>query len=210
MEFISIGSKCITAMNLKQTGHRHAAYPFDWLFCSLAMVQHCIETNFVYFLDRKHIVRVSEDSSDHLYYQDYLPLGTRNTVAIFNHHNLCDDAQYQTFSRRCARFMQRMYDKSKKVCLVYTIQIDNDTTTRWSMDMDDPEWQAVSGFELFLKDKQADHVTLLTFILQRVHKAALPPKAHIYGSDNHNAFIVYYDQYDNLKDVSDILQMFNQ
>jgi len=206
MEFISIGPKCITAMNLKQTGYRRAAYPFDWIFCSLSMVQHCIETNFVYFLDRTRIVRVSPNVSDHTFYNEFIQVGDERRVPIFNHHDLTDEIQYQTISKRCARFLRRFNDKSHTLCLVYTIQIDNKTAI-WSLD-DDPEWKDACRFATFLKeDQRAEHIMLLTFILRRTDGGA-PPKEQVHDGDNHKAFTVFYDEYDNLRDVADIMEIY--
>ncbi len=205
MEFISIGSKCITAMNLKQTGFRNAAYPFDWLFCSLSMVQHCIATNFVYFLDRKYIVPVSESTCDHAFYKSFLHSKTDETISVFNHHNLCSAKDYNAYSRRCQRFVQRFYDKAKQVCLVYTIQRDH-TTQSWPEDCSDPEWSDVCAFVKFLQNQNANNVMVLTFVLQRVKGQEVPQRKRFYNTPIHQAHIVYYNQYDNLSDVRAILE----
>jgi hypothetical protein len=209
MEFISIGSKCITALNLKNTGFRKAAYPFDWLFCSLTMVQHCIATNFVYFLDKKFIVPVLENTSDHAFYKRYLQSRKENdeAISVFNHHNLCSEDVYQAFTRRCHRFMKRFCDKTQRVCMVYTIQRDL-TSQIWPSDLSDPEWSDICSFVDFLKNQNAHHVIVLTFVLQRVESQGdkVPQFQRIYDTDNHQAFIVYYDLFDNLNDVKEILE----
>jgi hypothetical protein len=49
---------------------------------------------------------------------------------------------------------------------------------------------------------------VLTFVLQRVESQGdkVPPFQRIYDTDNHQAFIVYYDLFDNLNDVKEILE----
>jgi hypothetical protein len=49
---------------------------------------------------------------------------------------------------------------------------------------------------------------VLTFVLQRVESQGdkVPQFQRIYDTDNHQAFIVYYDLFDNLNDVKEILE----
>jgi hypothetical protein len=176
------------------------------------MVEHCIATNFVYFLDQKFIVPVSENTSDHAFYNGFILPSRRKddeVVSIFNHHNLCSKDVYQAFSRRCHRFMQQFYDRTKQVCLVYTIQRDL-KSQQWPSDLSDPEWSDICALVDFVKNQNAHHVIVLTFVLQRVESQgdvkSVPHWERIYNSDNHQAFIVYYDQFDNLNDVKEILE----
>jgi len=77
--FISIGFCCVTTSFLKQLGYTNSGYPFDWLFTSIKMVKHCLETRFKYFLDKKYYQ--NDDAMRHLYYQDMI-----KTEEIYRHH----------------------------------------------------------------------------------------------------------------------------
>lgn len=199
MEFISVGPKCITTMNLRELKYRRAAYPFDWLFCTTSIVQHCIETNFAYFLDKTLIVSKSDTSSDHKYYRDHLE--SKEDLVIFNHHNLEKDTIYAAYTRRCTRFMQRYNDVSKPLSLVYTIQ--NETSDAFSFDSKD--WQDAHNFATFLRSENKTHISLITFVLQYVANEDLVTPWHPIDA-NHSAFMVYYHQFDNLRDVLDVLK----
>ena len=54
-EFISIGPFCRTAIILKALNKRNCSYPFDCIFRSIKMVNHCIENEFEIFLDKSYI-----------------------------------------------------------------------------------------------------------------------------------------------------------
>ena len=50
MEFVSIGPNCISTNLLVKLGLRKKSYPFDYIFSSLEMVEHCINNRFdIYF-----------------------------------------------------------------------------------------------------------------------------------------------------------------
>jgi hypothetical protein len=46
-----LGYRCSSAGILKQIGHKKESYPFDWCVSRLPIVQHCLETEFKYFID---------------------------------------------------------------------------------------------------------------------------------------------------------------
>lgn len=199
MEFISVGPKCISTMNLRELKYRKAAYPFDWIFCTTSIVQHCIETNFAYFLDKTMIVSKSDTSSDHKYYNKHLD--SKEDLVIFNHHNLGKNDVYAAYVRRCARFMQRYNDVSQPLCFVYTIQ--NEKSDAFFYDCKD--WQDAQNFATFLRSEGKNHISLITFVLQYVANVDMVIPWHPINT-NHSAFMVYYHQFDNLKDVLDILK----
>ena len=54
-EFVSIGPCCYTTEYIKNNGLRNHSYPFDYIFSSIEMVNHCINDKFKNFLDLKYI-----------------------------------------------------------------------------------------------------------------------------------------------------------
>ena len=63
-KIISVGYRCISASFLQLLGIKTESYPFDWLVSSLSTVQHCIETNFIHFLQpNNYITRQTETSN---------------------------------------------------------------------------------------------------------------------------------------------------
>ena len=53
--FISVGPCCFTTEYIKSSGLRTNSYPFDWIFSSIEMVNHCINDKFKMFLDLTYI-----------------------------------------------------------------------------------------------------------------------------------------------------------
>ena len=49
MIIIPIGSDCGVAELLKKYNLRNASYPFDWIFSTPVMIQHCINDDFKTF-----------------------------------------------------------------------------------------------------------------------------------------------------------------
>lgn len=71
--FISMGEFCMPSYYLKELGLRHAAYPFDWLFCGPQIVLDCLETDFETFLNPHYIHTAAEGTgSGHKVYHKNL------------------------------------------------------------------------------------------------------------------------------------------
>ena len=117
-ECISIGPLCTGAQTLKDIGARRAAYPFDWIFSDLTLVQHCIEDKFVTFLNRDLIIRMGVGSTHTWYSSD------NNDRPMFNHHDLTQDDVHAAFSRRAERFME-VYSGEDGAMLFYMTKAKN-------------------------------------------------------------------------------------
>jgi hypothetical protein len=133
MEIISVGFYCLTSHYIRSiTNDRSESYPFDWLFTSIDMVKHCIETKFAFFLDKKYYIS-NGLGMFHIYYQPFinnLMIHTHNEgfiprghlPRIFNHHNLTRPDVYESFKRRCERFLKTLENTTIKVKLIYSIK----------------------------------------------------------------------------------------
>ena len=136
MPFISIGPHCGSAILIKDNNVRIEAYPFDYAFSSLKLINDCILDNFNKLLDPAYLRRISATCSDNTYYNSYLDTADirrhrekeGGTPVVFNHHNLTDESTRITFRRRCDRFMEAI--KNKDALLIYTVyhykKIEND------------------------------------------------------------------------------------
>jgi hypothetical protein len=135
-EFVSIGPYCETSMILDQQGLRRHAYPFDFIFSSLAIVRHCIGDAFATFLDKSQYRQGDTImQARHAFYCSDAFLGTPvlykhhaahytypyipERVNIFNHHTplYCRD-HYDAFVRRAERFM-KLFEATQPVVFVY-------------------------------------------------------------------------------------------
>lgn len=53
----SVGYRCSSAGILKSLGFKHASYPFDWLVSRLPIIEHCLSTEFVEFLNKNNYTK---------------------------------------------------------------------------------------------------------------------------------------------------------
>lgn len=133
MKFISIGPYCSTADILKDNKLRTEAYPFDYIFSSLEMVNHAINDKFNIFLDKQYYTAGNcNNSTRHSFYCKFLdtPLLLQHhhdhskdykvsSGNLFNHHNLIEDNDsYEKFKRRCDRLLY-LIENNEKIVFVY-------------------------------------------------------------------------------------------
>ena len=112
--FISIGSRCHASSFLKRNKLKKESYPFDWIYSNLYMIIHCIDTNFIFFLDKNYYSIANPDNYNqtHLYYYpDY------NTM--FNHHNPYKDNDNEYFKRCVSRFNDVIKKEENKLFIMF-------------------------------------------------------------------------------------------
>ena len=120
---VSLGSLCYTAQFMKSHKLRQWAGPFDYLFTSAAMVQHCLDSEFAAFLDQSQYVKMSGPAGRGIGHRTYSSkmIGLAHGI-VFNHHDprLADD--YQHFVRAVARFEAALRSPGAKLLLLVTKQ----------------------------------------------------------------------------------------
>ena len=141
MKFISIGPYCQTVDILKTHNLRTEAYPFDYIFSSLKIVEHCINNKFNIFLDKNYYINgTDKNSTRHSFYckfldtpillKHHIKFGYSNDYKVsngnlFNHHNLIEnDDNYEKFKRRCNRLLNLIENNEKIVFVYYYCYID--------------------------------------------------------------------------------------
>ena len=120
---VSLGTHCYTSWLLKQDGLKRYSGPFDWIFSTLAMVQHCIEDDFREFLNTAHYEalpeadrpRPNEGMGEHRYYLD--ELGVR---MVFNHYDPSLAETHRYFARSVDRFRRVLASPDRKLFLAIT------------------------------------------------------------------------------------------
>ncbi|MCQ8276861.1 papain-like cysteine peptidase [Acetobacteraceae bacterium KSS8] len=96
---VGLGSGCWTAQLLKDLDLRRAGGPFDWIFSSPRMVQHCLRDDFATFLDERAYGRVgSPQQWTHPVFRDAYGLGV-----VVNHHDLAQPGGFGPFRRAVDR-----------------------------------------------------------------------------------------------------------
>lgn len=119
---ISLGCHCYTSSLLKSLKLKFFSCPFDWIFSSPKMIQHCIADDFNTFLDKKYYETIPESNriggpdanlvNHNYYYENY---GIR---AVFNHHNVLNEEEYLYFVRCVARFKSLLVSEEVNVFLM--------------------------------------------------------------------------------------------
>jgi hypothetical protein len=106
-EAVSIGENCSTAWYLKELNLKNSSYPFDWIFSSPAVVEHCIETDFLHYLNKSQMYESTDKKhAGHSLYH----------TSMFNHRSpLKSDEDYEYYVRCCERF--RLLMASDRHCL---------------------------------------------------------------------------------------------
>jgi hypothetical protein len=109
-KFVSLGQNCSTAWYLKQLGLKVESYPFDWVFSSPKIIEHCISDNFATYLNRAHITNLGKSAGHDLYHSSF-----------FNHRSpLKSEGDFQYYQRCCERF-ENMLDSKYAVTFVVTL-----------------------------------------------------------------------------------------
>jgi hypothetical protein len=102
--FISVGPQCRSAAILRRLGLRSASYPFDWLFSSLGMVEHCLDDDFRTFLDpdEHDTVPLEERPDPHTHRTHHRFYRSMGIDFVFNHHEMPESLAH--FQRAVDRF----------------------------------------------------------------------------------------------------------
>ncbi len=108
----SLGSTCYPAWLLQRMGLRRWSGPFDWLFGSVELVEHCLEDDFEAFLDADQIDALSDGRSTHRRYQGGITLGP-----VFNHRD-ATLPEHQAYHARCVARFRALLRSPEGKCFV--------------------------------------------------------------------------------------------
>ena len=115
-EKVSLGQNCNSAWYLKLTKNKRASYPFDWIFSSFEIIEHCIEDKFNKFLDKKEIVSLSSEKAGHKFYHS----------SMFNHRNpLLSHENYAYYERCALRFINLLKNNTPTFFVSFVINEPN-------------------------------------------------------------------------------------
>ena len=97
---VSIGCSCQTAWQIANADLRRYSGPFDWIFSSPLLVQHCLDDDFAAFLDRPNYVQGAARTqwSPRAYVDRF------SQAVMFNHHDMDVDEDYARIVRTVERF----------------------------------------------------------------------------------------------------------
>ena len=117
---ISLGSNCYASQMLKGQKLKRYSAPFDWVFSTPAMVEHCLRDDFRTLLDRAHMEALPEQThkpglerSEHAFYRDRF-----GVPKMFNHHDMTLDADYGYLARCVDRLRGVLARDEPTLCLL--------------------------------------------------------------------------------------------
>lgn len=117
---MSLGASCFPAAQLREHGLRRYAGPFDWIFSSPQMVNHCLQDNFASFLDASQYRDCGQaGKAGHTMYSEMLGRAT-----VFNHHDPRIAEHYDYLCRATARLQHvlALPPSERKVFLLCSLE----------------------------------------------------------------------------------------
>ena len=117
---VSLGSNCYASQLLKARKLKRWSAPFDWVFSTPAMVEHCLRDDFATLLDRSLLEALPErpgavglELSEHAFYRDRF-----DVPRMFNHHDMTTDADYGYLVRCVERLRGVLRGGEPTLCLL--------------------------------------------------------------------------------------------
>lgn len=117
---ISLGSNCYASQTLKRRQLKHYSAPFDWIFSTPLMVEHCLRDDFTVLLDRTQMEAIPErpeavglELSEHAFYRDQF-----GVPKMFNHHDMTMDTDYGYLQRCVERFRGVLRGNEPTLCFL--------------------------------------------------------------------------------------------
>ena len=129
MVYCSLGGLCHSAQLLKINGLKKASYPFDWIFSSTEMVEHCIKDDFKLFLDKTQYSdyntnnKLKENQCEHSFYGEMVFKGEHKV--IFNHHNPLSNPSDYAYLERCVNRFRELLKSDEPKTFVMFVGIDD-------------------------------------------------------------------------------------
>jgi len=130
---ISFGHRCSSASILQHLQLKTESYPFDWLISKLDVIQDCIETKFVHFLNTSHYEQTQtetynqiDDVKTHIcnesiqvnqyYEKDPENRSTYQFKLAMNHQNVFHDYEYY---QRCIDRLYHLFESDIRKYSLY-------------------------------------------------------------------------------------------
>lgn len=112
----SLGPFCQSSQILKTNHLKLCSYPFDWIFSNCDNIIHCIEDNFVCFLEKSYYISRNKSQCGHTKYHE----------RMFNHHNPLTNIDHYNYYVRCVdRFKNLLQKQEHKLFLMTFVNMNN-------------------------------------------------------------------------------------
>jgi hypothetical protein len=149
----SLGPACATGGIIKMNNLKTVSYPFDWVFSSLDIVEHCLKDNFHTFLKKKYYKPIAneKDKCGHKKYG----------LEMFQHRNpMTKNEDYNYYIRCVERFRNLLTTHNSKLFVMVFINQNKSNIINIK--------QEILKFNDFFKDHTTNYK--LCIIIQMVEK----------------------------------------
>ena len=133
---ISFGHRCSSAAFMQLLDLKKESYPFDWLVSKLDVIQDCIESNFINFLDKNNYIiqntetfNLIDDKKYHIceettqvntfYETNKNNIQTYNYKLALTHHQLVTNDDYEYYKRCISRLYELFETDIQKYYLYF-------------------------------------------------------------------------------------------
>jgi len=119
MEFVSLGPNCHTAGLFKKLKYKKCSYPFDWILTNIKIVNHCINNNFIDFIDRNNYI-----ISKNKHYSNFLTFKNENfnyLDPMFIHKNPLENESDYLYTLRCIERFNNLQFINNHILFVHTV-----------------------------------------------------------------------------------------
>lgn len=116
----SFGSLCHTAQILKTNNFKLCSYPFDWIFTSPTIINHCLIDRFNIFLDNSYYVNIKNRWNNNqcghsVYHPD-----------MFNHRDPRKNNDHEYYKRCVIRFNTLIESTNNKLFIMLIPNLESD------------------------------------------------------------------------------------
>lgn len=135
VKIISFGYRCSGATLLQNLELKHESYPFDWLVSKLNVIEHCIETNFIEFLNVDNYITLNTKTYNTIDNQTYFILDEISQINTFydkntdhhltydynlaiSHHNMSNNDDYEYY-KRCIKRLYELLETDNNKNYIY-------------------------------------------------------------------------------------------
>jgi hypothetical protein len=133
IEYISLGSNCSIAYQLKKYGLRTQSYPFDWVKINLSQLTNILEKDFNDFVESLEFKRISQKHEyfglDEIVNNEFVDNNKSDSVILTNKyhiefaHEIADITEIEYFKSRMGIRVDRFKNlnsnnESKQICFI--------------------------------------------------------------------------------------------
>lgn len=190
----SLGTLCHSSALLKRNGLKQVSYPFDWIFSSPALIQHCLTNDFQIFLDKSYYISVDEHQCRHSYYARPEFGSSMTASPLFRHHNpLTKPSDYDYFCRCVARFRKLLTSRKYKLFTIVFVNCSDKPDHQALVELNQTIARYTTNYEIFVLHHTSDFT-------EPLHTASYDDKIHIIELHTKTASdgIRFTDENDNL------------